>query len=116
MTRRQTSSGVPVSDHRADDPTADWAPTGIDVTIPSVARMYDYYLGGKDNFRVDRDASEQLALAAPGTKALAINNRRYLQRAVRVLAEQHGVMQFLDNGSGLPTQDNVHQIAQSVHP
>ncbi|NUU21477.1 MAG: SAM-dependent methyltransferase [Streptomycetaceae bacterium] len=74
------------------------------------------YLGGKDNFRVDRDASEQLALAAPGTKALAVNNRRYLQRAVRALAEQHGVTQFLDHGSGLPTQDNVHQIAQSVHP
>ncbi|HSA50451.1 MAG TPA: SAM-dependent methyltransferase [Yinghuangia sp.] len=98
------------------DPAADWKPTGIDVSVPSVARMYDYYLGGKDNFKADRDASDQLAAAAPGTQALAINNRRYLQRAVRVLAEEHGVKQFLDHGSGLPTQDNVHQVAQSVHP
>ncbi|UGQ15683.1 SAM-dependent methyltransferase [Yinghuangia sp. ASG 101] len=78
--------------------------------------MYDYYLGGKDNFQSDREASDQLAAAAPGTQALAINNRRYLQRAVRVLARDYGVKQFLDHGSGLPTQDNVHQIAQSVHP
>ncbi|WTW95032.1 SAM-dependent methyltransferase [Streptomycetaceae bacterium NBC_01309] len=100
----------------SDDPTSGWAPTGIDVSVPSVARMYDYYLGGKDNFAVDREASDQLSLAAPGTQALAVNNRRYLQRAVRVLAEQYGVRQFLDHGSGLPTQDNVHQIAQQVHP
>lgn len=104
-----------MSEHR-DAPTDDWAPTGIDISVPSVARMYDYYLGGKDNFAVDREASEQLSLAAPGTRALAVNNRRYLQRAVRVLAEQYGVTQFLDHGSGLPTQDNVHQIAQQVHP
>lgn len=105
-----------MSDQHADDPIAGWVPRGIDVSVPSVARMYDYYLGGKDNFQADREASEQLAAAAPGTRALAINNRRYLQRAVRVLAQEHGITQFLDHGSGLPTQDNVHQIAQSVHP
>jgi hypothetical protein len=105
-----------VSETHDHNPADDWAPTGIDVTVPSVARMYDYYLGGKDNFKVDREASDQLALAAPGTKALAINNRRYMQRAVRVLAEQYGITQFMDHGSGLPTQDNVHQIAQSVNP
>ncbi|GAA4988220.1 SAM-dependent methyltransferase [Yinghuangia aomiensis] len=105
-----------MSETHDHNPADDWAPTGIDVTVPSVARMYDYYLGGKDNFKVDREASDQLALAAPGTKALAINNRRYMQRAVRVLAEQYGITQFMDHGSGLPTQDNVHQIAQSVNP
>ncbi|MFI6982880.1 SAM-dependent methyltransferase [Embleya sp. NPDC050154] len=89
-------------------------PGGFDLTVPSVARMYDYYLGGKDNYRVDREASEELSKAAPGTRALAINNRRFLQRAVRVLASDYGVRQFLDHGSGLPTQDNVHQIAQRV--
>lgn len=92
------------------------SPGGFDLTVPSVARMYDYYLGGKDNYRADREASEELSKAAPGTRALAINNRRFLQRAVRVLASEYGVRQFLDHGSGLPTQDNVHQIAQRVDP
>lgn len=89
---------------------------GIDTSTPSVARMYDYYLGGKDNFQVDRDACAQLDAAAPSTKALAVNNRRFLQRAVRHLATDHGIRQFLDHGSGLPTQDNVHQVAQRVDP
>jgi SAM-dependent methyltransferase len=88
----------------------------IDQSVPSVARMYDYYLGGKDNYQVDRDASEQLSIAAPGTRALAVNNRRFLQRAVRVLASEYGIRQFVDHGSGLPTQDNVHQIAQRIDP
>ncbi|SHM23238.1 SAM-dependent methyltransferase [Cryptosporangium aurantiacum] len=88
----------------------------VDTSVPSVARMYDYYLGGKDNFGVDREAVRQLDAAAPGTKALAINNRRFLQRAVRTLAAEHGIRQFIDHGSGLPTQDNVHQIAQGVDP
>lgn len=88
--------------------------SGVDVRVPSVARMYDYYLGGKDNYAVDREAVAQLDEMAPSTKPLAINNRRFLQRAVRVLAEEYGVRQFLDHGSGLPTQDNVHQVAQRV--
>ncbi|MDJ1131439.1 SAM-dependent methyltransferase [Streptomyces iconiensis] len=86
----------------------------IDVTTPSVARMYDYYLGGTDHYPVDAEACLQLSRVAPSTQALAVNNRRFLQRAVRVLAEEEGVRQFLDHGSGLPTQDNVHQVAQRV--
>jgi SAM-dependent methyltransferase len=86
----------------------------VDVTIPSVARMYDYYLGGKDNYAVDREASEELLKVVPSTQVLAINNRRFLQRVVRVLAQEYGIRQFLDHGSGLPTQDNVHQVAQRV--
>lgn len=106
-----------MSDQHTDSPEAlrTAASSGIDTSTPSVARMYDYFLGGKDNFRADREASEELAAAAPGTRALAVNNRRYLQRTVRVLAQEYGIRQFLDHGSGLPTQDNVHQIAQSVH-
>ncbi|MCF6524256.1 SAM-dependent methyltransferase [Streptomyces sp. JJ36] len=88
----------------------------VDVTVPSVARMYDYYLGGKDNYAVDRAAVAELDKMAPSTRPLAINNRRFLQRAVRRLAEDHGIRQFLDHGSGLPTQDNVHQVAQRVDP
>ncbi|MET7641230.1 SAM-dependent methyltransferase [Streptomyces sp. NPDC005438] len=88
----------------------------VDVNVPSVARMYDYYLGGKDNYRVDRDAVHELDKQVPSTKPLAINNRRFLQRVVGVLAREYGVRQFLDHGSGLPTQDNVHQVAQAVDP
>ncbi|MET8681773.1 SAM-dependent methyltransferase [Streptomyces sp. NPDC004647] len=86
----------------------------IDVSRPSVARMYDCFLGGNDNYASDRRACAELLRIAPSTRALARNNRLFLQRVVRVLAEKHGVRQFLDHGSGLPTQDNVHQVAQRV--
>ncbi|MBM9509905.1 SAM-dependent methyltransferase [Actinacidiphila acididurans] len=88
----------------------------IDVTVPSVARMYDYLLDGKDNYPADREATEQLLQAVPSMKVLALNNRQFLRRVVRVLAEDYGVKQFVDHGSGLPTQDNVHEVAQRVHP
>ncbi|ARQ72103.1 SAM-dependent methyltransferase [Streptomyces marincola] len=88
----------------------------IDVNVPSVARMYDYALGGKDNYAVDRQAFDQIETTAPSTRPLALNNRRFLGRVVRILAEDYGVRQFIDHGSGLPTQDNVHQIAQRVDP
>ncbi|HSA51137.1 MAG TPA: SAM-dependent methyltransferase [Yinghuangia sp.] len=91
-------------------------PTGIDVSVASVARVYDYLLGGKDNFKVDRDTADAMLAIDPSSRAMTINNRRFLQRAVRTLAQEYGITQFLDHGSGLPTQDNVHQIAQSVHP
>ncbi|MEW1654630.1 SAM-dependent methyltransferase [Streptomyces sp. NPDC093707] len=91
-------------------------PTAIDVSIPSVARMYDYYLGGKDNYAVDREACEELSKVVPSTQVLAINNRRFLRRVVHWLAEEHGIRQFVDHGSGLPTQDNVHEVAQRVDP
>lgn len=88
----------------------------VDVNVPSVARMYDYYLGGKDNYAVDRAAVAELDKVVPSTKPLAINNRRFLQRVVRRLSEDYGVRQFMDHGSGLPTQDNVHQVAQQIDP
>ncbi|GAA3783089.1 SAM-dependent methyltransferase [Streptomyces chiangmaiensis] len=78
--------------------------------------MYDHYLGGKDNYAADRAACEELDKVVPSTRALALNNRRFLQRVVRTLAEDYGIRQFLDHGSGLPTQDNVHQVAQRVDP
>jgi SAM-dependent methyltransferase len=88
----------------------------IDVTVPSVARMYDYLLDGKDNYPADRQATEQLLQAVPSMKVLALNNRRFLRRVVRVLAQEYGIRQFVDHGSGLPTQDNVHEVAQRVQP
>ncbi|GKQ33839.1 SAM-dependent methyltransferase [Streptomyces sp. A012304] len=90
--------------------------TKIDATVPTAARMYDHYLGGKDNYAADRAACEELDKVVPSTRALALNNRRFLQRVVRTLTQEHGIRQFLDHGSGLPTQDNVHQIAQRVDP
>ncbi|MET8953506.1 SAM-dependent methyltransferase [Streptomyces sp. NPDC004393] len=90
--------------------------TSIDATVPTAARMYDHYLGGKDNYAVDRAACEELDKVVPSTRALALNNRRFLQRVVGTLAEDYGIRQFLDHGSGLPTQNNVHQVAQRVDP
>ncbi|MDX3855924.1 SAM-dependent methyltransferase [Streptomyces sp. AK02-01A] len=84
----------------------------IDVNTPSVARIYDWLLGGIENFRSDRDAGEELLRIAPSTKTLALNNRAFLRRVVRELADTYNIQQFLDHGSGLPTQDNVHEVAQ----
>jgi len=87
---------------------------GVDITIPSVSRMYDHYLGGKDNYAVDREAVAALERRLPGSRVLAHDNRSFLRRVVRTLARDYGIRQFIDHGSGLPTQDNVHQIAQRV--
>ncbi|MFJ6810903.1 SAM-dependent methyltransferase [Streptomyces anulatus] len=89
-------------------------PYGVDVRTPSVARMYDHLLDGKDNFSADRAACDHLLQQVPSMKDLALNNRAFLQRVVRTLAREYGIRQFIDHGSGLPTQDNVHQIAQRV--
>jgi hypothetical protein len=83
----------------------------IDTSIPNAARMYDYWLGGKDNFASDRMAAEHMTAAVPQLPWLARENRRFLGRAVRHCANA-GVTQFLDIGSGLPTMENVHQVAQ----
>jgi hypothetical protein len=103
----------PVGD-RMGDPAAE-APADLDPSTPNVARMYDYFLGGKDNFRADRQAAAKVTEALPDVTAVARANREFLQRAVRYVAEA-GVDQFLDLGSGLPTQGNVHEIAQAAHP
>ncbi|MFG1703743.1 SAM-dependent methyltransferase [Nonomuraea sp. M3C6] len=91
------------------------APKGIDVTRPSVARMYDYYLGGKDNFEIDREAVGRVEKAMPEIRQLAQENRAFLRRAVRYMARQ-GIRQFIDIGSGLPTVGNTHEIAQEIVP
>ncbi|MFJ1593558.1 SAM-dependent methyltransferase [Kitasatospora albolonga] len=88
----------------------------VDLSLPSAARMYDWLLGGSNNYEVDRAACELLLEVAPTSRELALNNRWFLQRVVRVLAEEHGIKQFIDFGSGLPTQRNVHQIAQEADP
>ncbi|WP_283133170.1 SAM-dependent methyltransferase [Rhizohabitans arisaemae] len=92
------------------------APVGIDVTIPNGARIYDYLLGGKDNFAADRAAAGQMLAACPSAPATATANRAFLQRAVQYLAKEVGIRQFLDIGNGLPAQNNVHEIAKRAAP
>jgi S-adenosyl methyltransferase len=89
---------------------------GIDTTVPSTARIYDYWLGGHDNFAADRAAALKVSEAAPEAQLMAVENRRFLRRAVRYLAADAGITQFLDIGTGLPTQGNVHQVAQDMNP
>ncbi|MCW2878674.1 MAG: S-adenosyl methyltransferase [Sphaerisporangium sp.] len=91
------------------------APSGVDPFTPSVARMYDYYLGGKDNFAADREAAEKIIEILPNVRDVARENRDFLIRTVTYLSGQ-GVRQFLDVGAGLPTQRNVHQVAQELAP
>ena len=87
----------------------------IDTTVPHPARRYNYWLGGKDHFAVDRKSGDAIAAAWPGVRLAARENRMFLQRAVRYLAEQ-GVSQFLDIGTGIPTADNTHEVAQAINP
>lgn len=97
------------------DAPEEWAPTGIDVTVPSIARVYDAVLGGKDNFPVDRAIAQQSQDIVPEIGDVARYNRDILGRAVRTMAKA-GITQFLDLGSGLPTVQNTHQVAQEVNP
>ncbi|MDN3356676.1 SAM-dependent methyltransferase [Actinomadura sp. DC4] len=87
----------------------------FDTSKPNIARMNDYFLGGKDNFAADRRAAEALLAIAPELRTMATENRRFLGRAVRYIAEQ-GVRQFFDIGSGLPTRQNTHEVARAVVP
>lgn len=92
------------------------APPGLDVTVPNVARMYDFYLGGKDNFEADRIAAQEVLALVPGLQRSAWENRQFLRRVVRFLAGEAGISQFLDIGVGLPTQGPVHAVAREVNP
>jgi hypothetical protein len=92
-----------------------WVPPEIDVTRPSAARMYDYYLGGSHNFQVDREMAEEAIQLWPELPKIMRANRAFLHRAVRTVSEQ-GVNQFLDIGSGIPTVANVHEVARRLVP
>jgi S-adenosyl methyltransferase len=97
----------------AEDPPA---PPGVDPTIPSPARIYDYVLGGTHNFPADRAAAEQIRAQSPDLEDAAWVNRSFHQRTARWMARQQGIRQFIDIGSGLPTQDNTHGVVQRVAP
>ncbi|MYW00403.1 SAM-dependent methyltransferase [Streptomyces sp. SID3343] len=98
-----------------DDPDEWVVPPEIDTSRAHPARIYDYFLGGKNNFAADRDAAEQVIAVAPSAVDSARGNRAFLGRAVKFLA-QAGIRQFLDIGTGIPSAGNTHEVAQAVRP
>ncbi|MGX1564390.1 SAM-dependent methyltransferase [Streptomyces sp. NPDC055506] len=92
-----------------------WAPRSIDISVPSVSRMYDFYLGGSHNFEVDREAARRAMEFLPGLPKIMQANRAFMRRAVRYAADE-GITQFLDIGSGIPTFGNAHEVAQAACP
>nr|WP_243407717.1 SAM-dependent methyltransferase [Frankia canadensis] len=97
-------------------PPAQREPVGLHVDRAHSARMYDYLLGGKENFPADREAAERALAGFPHLRITARENRAFMHRAVRYLAEQAGIRQFLDIGTGIPTSQNLHEVAQAVSP
>jgi hypothetical protein len=104
----------PRGDDSAAPPAHDNAVPPVDITVARQARIYDFLLGGKDNFAADREAAAQAIEAFPGL--VARRNRAFLARVVRYLVTEAGVRQFLDIGTGLPTADNTHEVAQRIAP
>jgi len=91
-------------------------PSGVIPTVPNVARVYDYLLGGKDNFAIDRTYGQRIAATLPGSGSGVRAQRALLARVVRYLVADGGIRQLLDIGAGLPAEENVHQTAQRVDP
>ncbi len=96
--------------------TQEWVPPGVDVSRPSIARVYDCFLGGTNNFAVDREVAVRALQVMPDATRAAFANRALLRRMVRHLTAEAGIDQFLDIGSGLPSRGNVHQIAHEINP
>jgi hypothetical protein len=88
----------------------------IDTSVAHPARRYNYWLGGKDNYQADRDSADEIEAIYPHTRTAAVHNRLFLQRVVRHLVTEAGIRQFLDIGTGFPTADNTHEVAQRLDP
>jgi hypothetical protein len=99
-----------------DSPAAEAPVPQVDVSRPHPARMYDYYLGGKNHYAADREVADKVLAGAPSARTGPRENRAFLGRAVRFLTAEVGIRQFLDIGTGLPTTENVHEVAQRVAP
>jgi hypothetical protein len=110
LTQRFTVTDPPAAPGQGTEPPR------IDTTVPHSARIWNYWLGGKDNYPVDRAAGDQFRDAFPGIVDVTRASRAFLTRAVRYLAGEAGIRQFLDVGTGLPTADNTHEVAQRVAP
>jgi hypothetical protein len=108
----QDSRGTPPS----GDPRTGAEPPSFDTTIAHPARVYNYWLGGKDNYEADRQAGDQVIAAMPSILPTVQANRAFLRRGVQYLTAEAGIRQFLDIGTGLPVADNTHEVAQSIAP
>ncbi|MEU4162944.1 SAM-dependent methyltransferase [Actinoplanes sp. NPDC026670] len=98
-----------------DDTTTTVSPTLLDTTVPHSARVYDYWLGGKDNFSADRAVGDAMIHAAPGIRAMTWQNRLFTHRVARHMLDE-GIRQFLDIGAGIPRSPNLHEITQRIDP
>ena len=112
MTSQDAAAGGPSN----DIPGSAGEPPSFDITVAHPARVYDYWLGGKDNYEADREAAKQVMLPVPSILPAVQANRAFLRRAVQYLAGEAGIRQFLDIGTGLPTADNTHEVAQAIAP
>jgi hypothetical protein len=111
----------PAGDVGGKDESVTGGPTGedavsLDTSVPHIARVYDYWLGGKDNFEADRVVAEQVIATLPDIRLSVRAQRAFLGRAVHFLAAEAGIRQFLDIGTGLPSANNTHEVAQRVAP
>jgi hypothetical protein len=102
--------------HGVADPDRGSPATRLDITVAHNARVWNYWLGGKDNFAVDRQIGDQVRDMLPIISDVALADRHFLARAVHFLAGEAGIRQFLDVGTGLPTANNTHQLAQAITP
>ncbi|URN13775.1 SAM-dependent methyltransferase [Streptomyces radiopugnans] len=102
--------------HRTHQAHEGFTPEQIDTSRPHPARMYDYYLGGSDNYEVDREAAERLMTMAPDVRVSARANRDFLGRAVRTAVGELGIRQIIDVGTGIPTSPNTHELARAAAP
>ncbi|MFJ5597548.1 SAM-dependent methyltransferase [Micromonospora parva] len=109
MTMESSTSGRP-------EAGAAGSPQKIDTSVPHSARIWNYWLGGKDNFAVDREAGDQYRQVFPGVVDVARASRQFLVRSIMFLAADAGIRQFLDVGTGLPTANNTHEVAQRIAP
>ncbi|MFE9886753.1 SAM-dependent methyltransferase [Streptomyces scopuliridis] len=105
-----------MSDRDSGLESADAIRARIDTSTPHSARFWNYFVGGKDNYEVDREVGDQIKEIFPGLVDVALTSRHFLGRVVRELAVERGIRQFLDIGTGLPTADNTHEVAQRVAP
>jgi hypothetical protein len=102
---------------QVDDPPVTGTPVSqLDTSRPHSARVYDYFLGGKNHFAADREMAQKVLASTPMALISARENRAFLGRVVRFLAAEAGIRQFLDIGTGLPTANNVHEVAQAAAP
>jgi hypothetical protein len=105
-----------MQNHSANDPQVDDDSFELDTTVAHPARRYNYWLGGTDNFEADRISGDAVVAVLPSIRTGVMENRRFLRRAVTYLAQEAGVRQFLDIGTGIPAADNVHEVAQRIAP